>query len=294
MARHCAIDLGGTKCAIGVYSSFDSREPFARQEFKVRQVDADTVTQEEMDEAFALDFDNLDRLLGEMAGESPDTISFIAAGPVNSDRTHLIGAGNLVHWQNRPAIQMLKLHYKCPAVLGNDAEGVAMAEALFGHAQGRKSLSKIWGTGVGGTLIVWHDGVPVFLPGELGHRRLGIDSGNSVPCGCGHTDCLESFCGGRSIERRDGDPKHIPRARWQYYGRIMAEATYDEVVQTRAELVTFSGGVACQQEWLLGEIQNYLLSEMHVVDVPEVKLSAFGESAGTLGALALGRQLLNK
>jgi hypothetical protein len=136
--------------------------------------------------------------------------------------------------------------------------------------------------------------VPVFLPGELGHRRLGIDSGNSVPCGCGHTDCLESFCGGRSIERRDGDPKHIPRARWQYYGRIMAEATYDEVVQTRAELVTFSGGVACQQEWLLGEIQNYLLSEMHVVDVPEVKLSAFGESAGTLGALALGRQLLNK
>ena len=59
------------------------------------------------------------------------------------------------------------------------------------------------------------------------------------------------------------------------------------VVSQPVSIVVFSGGVANKQPWLLKVIEEVLKAKLKIVEPPTIKLSAFGESAGTAGALAL-------
>ena len=84
--------------------------------------------------------------------------------------------------------------------LANDANCCALAEATLGAARGYKSVfGVILGTGVGGGIVI--DGCALNghhgIAGEWGHNPM---RGESLPCYCGRTGCIETVCSGPALE----------------------------------------------------------------------------------------------
>lgn len=98
-----------------------------------------------------------------------------------------------------------------PAVVANDADCLALAEARVGVAKGAKNVFAIvLGTGVGGGIVV--DGHIVSgcngAAGEWGHGPVvdptaggKVSSVGLFDCGCGQSGCLDTVGGARGLEK---------------------------------------------------------------------------------------------
>lgn len=98
-----------------------------------------------------------------------------------------------------------------PAVVANDADCLALAEARVGVAKGAGNVFAIvLGTGVGGglvlggNLVVGRNGAT----GEWGHGPVVDPTANGIvksigqfECGCGQVGCLDTVGGARGLER---------------------------------------------------------------------------------------------
>jgi glucokinase len=273
---YLGIDIGGTTARISVFASLNDVAEYGRQEFPVGT-------------SFEDDMTRLAVICKRLSVEYSDEIEGVGlavAGKVNPLRSHLTGAGNLSHWVGEPIEHMLETQLDCRVVLGNDAEAAALAEALYGRGREDDFWFVIWGTGVGGCLVRHINGNPVALPGELGHQQVKPNS--SLVCGCGQKGCLEAFAGGAGIENRLSMPaKDLTPEHWDEVLGWMTIGVHNVVAAQPVPLVVFGGGVANKQQHLLKGLGVLLWQSLRVVDAPRVELSAFGESAGTIGALAL-------
>lgn len=94
---------------------------------------------------------------------------------------------------------------KLPVFIENDANCFALAEAV--HGAGRRYnvvLGVIWGTGIGGGLVIerriysgaFKDGL------EFGHMIIDPTINSGARCGCGQYGCLEMLASGKNISRR--------------------------------------------------------------------------------------------
>lgn len=120
-----------------------------------------------------------------------------------------IVAGNRVTLcANRPLLNDLDLgdllsrRLGKPALLENDANAAALAEAWQGAGRGGRSVLFIeLGTGIGAGIVtdgrVWPG--PNGYAGEVGHVQV---EPNGVPCGCGSRGCLETIAGAAGWTRR--------------------------------------------------------------------------------------------
>jgi glucokinase len=109
---------------------------------------------------------------------------------------------NFARWGDVDVTGILRRETGLPVVTENDANCAALAEARFGA--GRKHANfifVIWGTGVGGGIIL--DGKVYRGPGggagEIGH--ITIDR-NGPECRCGNRGCVESYIGQRYLSHR--------------------------------------------------------------------------------------------
>jgi glucokinase len=89
-----------------------------------------------------------------------------------------------------------------PALLENDANAAALAEAWQGAGRGGRSVLYVsLGVGIGAGIVidghVWSG--PSGLAGEIGH--LQVEHGGAS-CGCGSTGCLETVAGAAGWTRR--------------------------------------------------------------------------------------------
>jgi predicted NBD/HSP70 family sugar kinase len=215
-------------------------------------------------------------------------VGLAVAGKVNASRTGLKAAGNLGHWVDHPVAKRLSDDLEARAVLGNDAEAASLAEAVYGLGQldefrGVDFMGMIWGTGVGGACVRYHDGGFVTIPAEPGHQSVGSDGRK---CGCGQRNCLEAYTGGNGIRSWFGKPaEELDKHQWLTVVEKMVQGVRNTLTIQPVNLVTFSGGIACKQPWLLAAIEEELTHPM--LGSPKLRVSAFGETAGTLGALSL-------
>jgi fructokinase len=92
-----------------------------------------------------------------------------------------------------------------PVRLANDANCMALSEAVDGAAAGAKVVfGAILGTGCGGGVVI--DGRLVEgangIAGEWGHAPLPwpTDRYKAPPCWCGRTGCLETYISGKAFE----------------------------------------------------------------------------------------------
>lgn len=197
-----------------------------------------------------------------------------------------------------------------PIRLANDANCLALSEAVDGAAQGaRTTFAIILGTGCGGGLVV--DGKLVEgangVGGEWGHIPLPWPTADEVPgpaCWCGQHGCLETWVSGSGLRRdfkartgRDLTGEAILAAAGQ--GDAEASAAFDRLVERlgRAmavicnildpDVFVLGGGLSnidMLYERLPGLIEPRVFSDQWSARIVKAQ---WGDSSGVRGAARL-------
>jgi fructokinase len=192
------IDLGGTKVEVLALRA-DGSEALRTRVASPREYAP-------LLDAIAGLVDAADKALGSPAHASP--VGLGAPGSPNP-RTGLHRNSNLTCMNGRPFAADLAARLARPVRVTNDANCLALSEAIDGAATGQGDVvfGVILGTGVGGGLVVRGDVVDGRngIAGEWGHNRLPALADAEAaahPCYCGRLGCLEQFLSGPALERR--------------------------------------------------------------------------------------------
>jgi predicted NBD/HSP70 family sugar kinase len=190
-------------------------------------------------------------------------------------------------------------------LMANDANCFALAEALIGAAAGAGVVfGVILGTGVGGGVVVNGRILPGLhgIGGEWGHNPL---RGESHPCYCGRSGCIEGVIAGPSLERfyrkQGGDAVRLPEISLRAQaGEKLAIQTLERLREKFAEsiaavinildpdAIVLGGGVGNipllyeprTRECVMAHIFN---KELRTRILPPI----LGDSAGVFGAALL-------
>jgi fructokinase len=240
------------------------------------------------------------------------TIGVGAPGSV-SPRTGVMRNANSQWLNGRMFRQDLEAALERPVRLANDANCLALSEALDGAAAGaRTSFAIIIGTGCGGGLVV--DGQLVEgangIGGEWGHTPLPWLKADEFPgdkCWCGRHGCLECWISGTGFQRdftrvtgrtlkgseiieafRAGDPQAVA-AFDRYVDRLgRGLAMIAGIVDPDA--FVFGGGVSNVPELyerLPAAVEAYVFSDSWSARLAPAK---WGDSSGVRGAAGLWTQ----
>ena len=227
-------------------------------------------------------------------------------------------------WRDVAVRKILSPLIGCDVFLLNDVRTATLGELTFGH--GKHSDTMLFfalGTGIGGGVVVNRTlrlG-PLGAAGELGHQTILPDGPR---CGCGNRGCLEALASGPAIVAEgvrlmlSGQAPELQRIVAGDSGKVttktMAQAAIrgDERVKeaiTRAaeylgigvanavtalhpDLVVLGGGVSAMGELLFDPVRKTVAKRVKMFPVSDIgiELSALGDRAGVLGAVALAVQ----
>ncbi len=303
------LDIGGTKIAGGVVTGDGTVLDLA--EVPTPAI-SDTV---ETLEALRKVIDSLrDRHPG------VEAIGAGAAGMVEWPSGHIRWAPNNAY-QELPLRQLLAQQTGLPAVVDNDANVAAWAEARHGAAAGYSHVAVLTvGTGIGAGVVLGgqlqrgHSG----LGGEIGHITVTPDGSR---CGCGNTGCLEAMASGTALGRAGreaaaADPGGILATLAggpdKVTGQVVFEAAQRGDSTARElfgqigywlgvgiasvvnlldiELVVIGGGLVSAGDLLLDpareSFSRFLFGRARR-PLPEIISARFGPDAGVVGAAAL-------
>jgi glucokinase len=138
------------------------------------------------------------------AHAGPAEVSGIGIGsPGIIDKNGIVQAPpNFKGWTAVPMADEIQLATKIHTAVDNDANTAAIAEAKFGAGKEHPNfLFVIWGTGVGGGIIMngqIYRG-PFGGAGEVGH--ISVDYKGNL-CKCGTRGCVEAYVGQRYLSQR--------------------------------------------------------------------------------------------
>ena len=130
----------------------------------------------------------------------------IGAPGVVDDEGVVKSPPNMKLWNEVPlAREVKKIFRRFQIKVENDANAAAIAESRFGA--GRKFpdfLFVIWGTGVGGGIILNHKIYrgPSGGAGEIGHISINYEG---PKCNCGNYGCVEAYVGQRYLSQRTAE-----------------------------------------------------------------------------------------
>jgi glucokinase len=183
-----AVDIGGTKIAVGVVD--DQGKVLGR-------------TQTPTDgHNYAKGLKAIARMLREtsaQAGANVTGIGIGATGPVDPIRGEFGDVDFLPGWRSKNLVADLEQSFPVRAAMENDGDAAALAEAGWGAGRSRKRLIYVTvGTGIGGGIILdgnLYRGVDGAHP-EIGHQVLDA---SGPPCSCGFRGCWESLAAGPAM-----------------------------------------------------------------------------------------------
>ena len=186
------------------------------------------------DGALALVADLIARVEAE-AGPARSVGLAIPGSP--SPRTGLIRNANSVYLNGRRFSEDLETALDRPVRLANDANCLALSEAVDGAGAGADSVfGVILGTGCGGGLVI--DGRLVAgahgVAAEIGHISLPWPSAKEAPgpaCWCGLNGCLETWVSGSGFQR---DHEATTGRAWK--AQAVVEAARDGDADAKAAL----------------------------------------------------------
>ena len=228
---------------------------------------------------------------------------------------------NIKGWHRVALRQEMEKYFSANVKVENDANVAAIAEAKFGAGKRHPNfLFVIWGTGVGGGIIM--DGKifrgPSGGAGEIGHVSIDHDG---LRCNCGARGCVEAYVGQRHLSMRTiarlkthprskilklvgGDinnvePKYISQA--AHEGDSLAREMFTEsgtllgvalggvmnVLDLR--VIIIGGGVSAAGDFVFEAIRKSVRSQVlkplkqGIIVLP----AKLGNSAGILGAAGL-------
>ena len=291
------IDLGGTKIE-GVI--MDSSRP-GEALFRLRRETGSTQGYEHI-------LSQIEGVISDLESASgltrPPKIGIGTPGAMEPSTGRLKNS-NTTCLNDRPILQDLERLTGSRILMANDANCFALAEALVGAAAGSGVVfGVILGTGVGGGVVVNGRILPGLhgIAGEWGHNPL---RGESHPCYCGRSGCIEGVIAGPSLERfyreQGGDTIRLPEISLRAKaGEKLAIETLERLREKFAEsiaavinildpdAIVIGGGVGNipllyeeqTRESVLAHIFN---KELRTRILPPI----LGDSAGVFGAALL-------
>jgi len=288
------VDFGGTKIEAAAL------DPDGRFVARVRAANPG---------AYEAALDTVRNLIAQAEDEAGSLAARVGVGMPGSisPKSGLIRNANSQYLNGRPFAEDLERTLGRPVRLANDANCLALSEAVDGAASGASVVfAAILGTGCGGGLVA--DGELLagrnLVAGEWGHNPLPWPAGGELPapkCWCGQTGCLELYISGRGIETDHG--RHggqglaaaaiVEHAR---AGDAAATATLDRYIDRlgRAlatvvnlvdpDAIVLGGGMSNVDELydrVPAVIARHVFSD--VCDTPVLR-AAHGDSSGVRGA----------
>jgi glucokinase len=196
-----AIDVGGTKIAVGMVS--ETGQVLARAECPTaaKRGPADGLAR-----IAAMLRETATRAGGAMRG-----IGVGCTGPVDPLAGTIGAVEFLPGWQGFNLVGELARTFAVPVAMENDADAVALGEAAWGAGRGARSLMYVTiSTGIGGGLVLdgqLYRGVDGAHP-EIGHHVIDP---SGPACYCGAHGCWESLASGPAMARwwKDNTPERL-------------------------------------------------------------------------------------
>jgi glucokinase len=299
-----AIDMGGTKIAVGLISPFGGI-------LTSEQI----LTQSQLTPTAGLQaiMTTLDHLL-DITGGDLIGIGIGCTGQVNPV-THSLGDNAfLPGWEGAVMIAELRQHFHVDIELENDAVAAALAEAVWGAGRGLvTSLYITVSTGIGGGLVQHgraYCGTGGAHP-EIGHHTIDP---SGPACYCGAHGCWESLASGRAMAawymsqavEKNGDPAFVSLTDISAETICAATARGDPLARTAvwregyylgiglANLVTMfspdaiilGGGVMTSLPLFRGQIEKAIHESCRLVPYEKVRLlrASLGDQLGLAGA----------
>ena len=270
-----AVDIGGTKTAVGVVLP-----------------DASIVVRDRIATPTRDPWPSIARVVSRVLAAAPDVrltaVGVGCGGPMDDAGVSPL---HIPTWRNFPLREAMVELTGLPVLVDNDAKTFALAEGWRGAASGHRNfLGVIIGTGVGAGLVV---------NGRLAHgdsRNAGhighvvVEPGGKE-CRCGALGCLEAYLAGRNVADETGSsPRSAAGALIERNGRLLGRALASVVALTSIDMAVIGGGVA------LGWGDPFIVSARReyaerarlgfAVGIP-IEMSRLGERAGLIGAAAL-------
>jgi len=220
-----------------------------------------------------------------------------------SPKTGLMRNSNSLYLNGRPFREDLEQTLGRPVRMANDANCLALSEAMDGAAAGAGVVfAAILGSGCGGGLVA-HGRLIEGLNGvaaEWGHNPLPWPRAEELPapaCWCGKAGCLELYLSGRGLEADHGraldaqavvakaraDDAHARAALDRYVDRL-ARGLASVVNLVDPDVIVLGGGMSNVDELYArvpAAMAAYVFSD--VCETPIVA-AAHGDSSGVRGA----------
>jgi len=233
MGDYLAVDVGGTKLAVGVVDA--SGEVRTR---RVAATDRDAP------------WPGLESLVRELLATpeaSSSTLTAVGAGcggPMTAGG-ELVSPLNIPGWRDFPLKARLASLTGLPVAVDNDAKALALAEGWCGAARGERNyLAMVVSTGVGGGIVL--DGRLLGgRTGNAGHIGHVIVEPDGRTCGCGARGCLEAEASGPAIAASTGRPAaEAALAVRERVGRLVGRAVASVSSTLDLQLTVVAGSVA--------------------------------------------------
>ena len=306
------VDLGGTTIKTGIVSSdgkiiFQSKFPsFGEQGPKA------VITQIRK---------SIEEVLPHAKGKTLRGIGIGSPGIVDEKGGIVKDPPNFADWHNVALGNAVTKIFRLNTKVENDANVAAIAEAKFGAGKRYPNfLFVIWGTGVGGGIIL-NGGMyrgPFGGAGEIGHVCIDY---NGLQCNCGAQGCVEAYVGQRYLSQRtvgrlknhprslilklvDGDvskvePKYISQAAlkgdklareiFTEAGTLLGVALGSVLNTVDVRVIIIGGGISAAGDFVFAAVKKSV--QMHVMKPMREDITVLparlGNSAGILGAAGL-------
>ncbi|MBS1805864.1 MAG: ROK family protein [Acidobacteria bacterium] len=289
-----AIDIGGTKTAIGVVDENGT-------------VNHECELSTDPTRGFIDSMQRIRRKLHEVADEagSIDGIGICCPGPLDPFAGILGEVGTLPGWQGGSLVKGFEEEFRVRVAVENDADAAALAEHKWGSGKGTESFIYITiSTGIGGGVIL---GGRLYRGSHGAHPELGhqIISDSGPLCYCGARGCWESLASGTAMSEwmreteselgvltaaeicgraRNGEERALRvTARESYF---LGLGLSNIVTLFTPEVIALGGGVMKSSDLILGDalaVVNRLCTQVPV-EGTRITLSSISSKVGLLGA----------
>lgn len=279
--RTLAVDIGGTKGAIGVVDGNVLVEHLSWKH--PSGVDASVVRS------------LLQEQLSQVRG--PFSACGVSFGG-SFDFTHQ-RCGRSFHvsgWEEFPLQSWVQDLVGTPVLCDNDANVAALGEHWrLDHDEADSLMYVTVSTGVGAAFIIsgtlWRGSQS--LAGELGH----MDVGHAKLCSCGRTGCLERVVSGYWLQYDYGHPPAVLLADeilFEEWTSFLSNGLWTAVTLVDPAVIVLGGGMAAQGERMRDRLQQHL-DQRALLTGRAAPLLAIGDATGRsvlMGAGLLAREAM--
>ena len=253
------IEIGGTKLQLGIGAGNGSGfVAFERRDIDIAKGAAGILTQ----------IEQAGRELA--AAHRVQRVGIGFGGPVDSARGRVIKSIQVAGWDDVPLAAWCEEKFGVPAVLGNDCDCAALAEASLGAGKDSRTVFYVTvGTGVGGGLVIegklHGKGRPAVA--EIGQLRPGISADTPAAT-------VESYAAGpgivaavmRFLETSDDEiAKHELRHRQKEESALNAKAIADLAASGNSIAQSAIHQATCVLGWAIAQVITLTAADVVVI-----------------------------